>query len=176
MLNIIFIMLLLVGSRVKYSVVAEIFTGIAFGLSIVLWAFMPSVRILPPIDGAPLYVIHPLFTSQFLLMLSTLIAWPVLLLLSFRHVHRQKETLTDIVRRDWFGFLLAFVASVGALSGCMVYSENMQLGEFLLVNGLRALPGIPPPNPFLVINVVALLLYELLWAVSILSRFLRRAR
>lgn len=163
-------------SEVKCLVVAQVLTVMALGASIFLWTVMPSVVILPSMEGTPLYLLHPLFLLQFLLMASTAIVWLIVFLFSLYDVRRREKMLSEIVRRDWFGFSLVVFTVVVAVSGCVGYSENICFEEFS-ADDLLSLPGLPPPNIFTflrTVNVIGFRLCEPAWIIKILSRYLKQ--
>lgn len=163
------------SSGVKCLVVAQVLTVTALGASIFLLIAVPSVPILPSMEGTPRYLIHPLFLLQFLLMASTVIVWLIVFLFSLYDVRRRGKMLTEIVRRDWFGFSLVVFTVVVAVSGCVGYSEDIYFEEFG-AGDLLSLPGLRPPNIFMflrTVNAIGFLLCEPAWIIKILSRYLR---
>jgi len=156
------------GFEVKYVVVPQVYTIIAFGASIFLWLFLPTVVIDPSMEGIPLYSIHPLFTLEFYLLLSTAIVWFIAFLFSLYNMRKQTMTLTEIVGRNLFMISLVLITIIVALSGCVLYSELIHFEEFPAMD----LPPLPPPNPFGVLHGYGILLCEPAWIITVLSKYL----
>lgn len=151
----------------RYLVAAQVFTVVALGASIFNGSLIPSVAIVRSMEGTPLYLIHPLFTLDFFLMLSIAVVW--LIVLMFSLYSRQRETLTDLIRQDWLGFLLVVFTVIAAVSGCIGFSEKIHFEEFRADDLLR-LPALPPPNVFTflrAINGIGFLLCEPVWILKI---------
>ena len=156
----------------KYVVVPQVFTIIAFGASIFLWLFLPTVVIDPSMEGIPLYSIHPLFTLEFYLLLSTAIVWFIAFLFSLYNMRKQTMTLTEIVGRNLFMISLVLITIIVALSGCVTYSQNVHFEEFG-AGDLWITPAIPSPNPFAIIYGYGILFCEPAWIITVLSKYLR---
>lgn len=154
----------------KYLVVPQVYTIIAFGATIFLWFYVPPIAIHRSMEGMPLYLAHPLFTLLFFLSLSTAIVWFIAFLFSFNLYNLRKQTmrLTEIVRQNLFVVSLAVTTVIVALSGCVLYSELIHFEEFPAMD----LPPLPPPNPFGVLHGYGILLCEPAWIITVLSKYL----
>ena len=161
--------------EVKYLVVPQVYTIIAFGASISLWPFLSRVAIMPSMEGMPLYLIHPLFTLEFFLLLSTAIVWFIAFLFSLYNIRKQTLTLTEVVEQNLFVVSFALITVIVAISGCVGYSENIHFEEFV-ADDLLSLRGLPPPNLFTflrAINGFGIILCEPAWIITVLSKYLR---
>lgn len=158
----------------RYSVVPQVYTITAFGASISLWPFLSRVAIMPSMEGTPHYLIHPLFTLEFILLLSTAIVWLTAFLFSLYNMHKQKMTLAEAVKQNLFVVSLVLATVIVALSGCVGYSENVHFEEFR-ADGLFVLPGLRPPNLFAffrAIHGLGIIICEPAWIITILSKYL----
>ena len=159
--------------RVKCLVFPQVYTVIAFGASIFLWSFLPTVAIVPSMEGMPRYSIHPLFTSVFFLSLSTAIVWFIVSAISLHNIRKQRMTLAEIVRKNFLSVSLAILTVVVALSGCIVFSEKVPHFEDFQADGLLDLQGLRLPNPFALLYGIGILLCEPAWIITVLSKYLR---
>lgn len=161
--------------RVKYLVFPQVYTIIALGASLVLMPFLTQVAIHPSMEGMPLYLIHPLFTLEFSLWLTTAIVWFITFVFSLNSIRKQALTLIEVVGQNLFVVSLAFITVIIALSGCVGYSENIHLEEFG-TDYLLGIPSLPPPNLFTflrAINGFGILVCEPAWIITVLSKYLR---
>jgi hypothetical protein len=158
---------------VKYSLVPQVYTTIAFGASIFLWIFLSKpMAIMPSMEGRPRYSIHLVYSLEFFLQLSTTILWLIVFLFSLYNLRRQAIKLSETVRHNLFLVCLVLGTAIVALSGCVLYSEPTNSGEYS--DGLVGLPPLPPPNPLGLFHVRGILLCETAWIIKLLSRYLRR--
>ena len=160
----------------RYLVAAQVFTVVALGASIFNGSLIHSVAIGSSMDGTPLYLVHPLFTLEFFLMLSVAVVWLIVLMFSLHS--RQREKLIDIIRQDWLGFLLVVFTVIAAVSGCIGFSEKIHFDEFR-ADDLLGLPGLPPPDVFTflrAINGIGFLVCEPVWILKMLWEGLKHYR
>lgn len=151
----------------------QVYTVITFGFSIFLWFFLPTVAIMPSMEGMPLYLIHPFFTLELFLMLSTLIVW-VLAIKSAYNLRKQRIALTQSITQNLFITFLVFVTIIVAISGCIFFSRTIHFEEFS--NDLADLASIPPPIPFALIYGYGILFREGAWIIIWLNRALKRIK
>lgn len=121
----------------KYLVVPQVYTIIAFGASIFLWLFLSRVAIIPSIEGMPLYLIHPLFTLEFFLMLSTAIVWFIAFLFSLYNLRKQTLRLIEIVRQNLFVVSLVLTTVVEMPRTCKICADKC----WILIDYLRLTKG-----------------------------------
>ncbi|UCE29150.1 MAG: hypothetical protein JSV85_07875 [Candidatus Bathyarchaeota archaeon] len=159
----------------KYSLVPQVYTIMAFGVSILLMPFMNGIAINWSTEGAPLFLIHPLFTLEYSLILSTAIAWFIASLFSLRNVRKQAMGLVEAVEHNWLLVSLVLLTLVVALSGCMGFSEAISFKGFCA----RASPasgGLLTHNLFThlrIVNATGMIGLEPLWITKVLSKYLR---
>jgi len=156
----------------RYAVISQIYTIIAFGASIVLMPLLTLPAFGPSVEGMPRYLIHPFFTLDFSLWLTTAIVWFIAFALSLRYIHKKALKLTEIVGQNLHVISLATITVIVALSGCVGFSDTIHFT-----------PGImSPPSPLLfstrMINFFGVLICEPVWIVAVLWGYLsaRRAR
>ena len=125
-------------------VVPQVYTIAAFGVSMFLWPYLPSVRL-----------------EELFLMLSTVVVWVMATLTSLYKLRKQKIGLTKSIVQNWFIVALAFATVIVAISGCIFYSESFHFEMYH--NDLVGLPALRPPNPFALINGVGILCCEAIW-------------
>jgi hypothetical protein len=150
----------------------QVYTIITFGASIFLWLFLPTVTIMSSMEGMPLYLIHPFFTLELFLMLSTAIVWVREMLISFYNLRKQRIALTKSMAQNSFIVSLAFVTVIVAISGCIVFSKTIHFEEFS--SDLVDLISIPSPSPFALIYGYGILFCEGAWIIMGLTRALKR--
>ena len=109
----------------KYAVIPQIYTIIAFGASLVLMLSYTGGMIEPWMDGLPQYLVHPIYTVEFCLWLSTAIVWFIAFALSLRNIHKKALRLTEAVEQNSLIVYLATFTVVVALSGCVSLSRPM---------------------------------------------------
>jgi len=160
---------------VKYAVVPQVYTIIALGASMFLWLFLPTIAITPSMEGVPLYSIHPLFTFEFCLLLSTVIIWFMVFLLALSNMRKQTMTLTEIVRQKVLLILLVLATIVAVLSGCVTYSQTIHFEEFG-ADGLWITPALSPPNLSAIIHGYGILFCEIVWIITVLSKIFTRRK
>jgi len=154
---------------VKYAVVPQVYTIIAFGASILLWPSLSGIAINPSTEGMPRYLIHPLFTLEFSLWLSTAIAWFIVFALSLGNIHKQALKLTEAVGQNLPVVSLATITVIVALSGCVGFSDIIHFELYVW------LPALPKPNLltlFRAINAVGSILCVTAWIIAVLWRYL----
>ncbi len=156
----------------KYAVIPQAYTIIALGISIVLMPLLTLPAFGPSVEGMPRYLIHPFFTLDFSLWLTTAIVWFIAFALSLRYIHKKALKLTEIVGQNLHVISLATITVIVALSGCVGFSDTIHFT-----------PGImSPPSPLLfstrMINFFGVLICEPVWIVAVLWGYLsaRRAR
>lgn len=156
-------------------VVPKVYTITAFGASIFLWPYVSSVALGSSVDGVPYGLIHPYFTAELLLMLSTVVVWVMVILISLYNLRKQRMVLTKSIVQNWFVVSLAFATMIVAISGCMFYSEIFHFEEYSN-NGLDlwVTPALSSPNPFALINGVGILFCEGAWIIIGLINYLKR--
>jgi len=150
---------------VKYAVVPQVYTIIAFGASLFLMPFLTKVVIGSGMEAMPYYLIHPLFTLEFCLWLSTAIAWFIAFAFSLRNIRKQALTLTEIVGQNLPIVFLAAITVIIALSGCVGFSGSVHFPR----------SGIPTPDLFSFlrgINYLGILVCEPAWIIAVLWKYL----
>jgi len=143
---------------VSYLVIPLIYTVIAFGASIFLWSFLPSIILL---EGMPLYLAHPYFTAELFFMLSTLIVWVVAMLFSLHNIRKQKIALVKSLTQNGLIVCLALFTVLVAILGCEIYSRIVERHPA----DLHDLYALDPPNPFAVIHGYGILFCEGAWII-----------
>jgi F0F1-type ATP synthase membrane subunit a len=108
--------------------VPKVYTILAFGTSMLLWSYVSSVALEPSMEGVPLGLIHPYFTAELFLMMSTAIVWVTAILVALYNLRKQRIDLTKCIMQNWFEFSLEFVTIIVAVSGCIFYSETFHYG------------------------------------------------
>ena len=142
---------------VNLIVIPQIYTIVAYGFSVYLWALIPQV---PLPEGIPFYLIHPYFTAELFLMISTLIVWAIALIVSLIYSLKQGISITRNVSQNLFATLLVFITIIAAISGCIFFSTQVvyypeSIGDF----------GVSPPNPLAAINSLGILFSEAAWII-----------
>jgi len=155
----------------NYIAISQVYTIIALGASIILWLFIPSVALLPSMDGIPLYLIHPFFTSELILMLSIVIIWIAIMLISLRNIQKQRTTATKSIVRSLFTVFLALATVIAAISGCIFYSEPFHFEQYN--NCLVGFPGISSPKPLARINGAGTLFCEAAWIIDGVGKLIK---
>ena len=153
----------------KYAVVPQVYTIIALGASLVLMPFLTQVAIHPLMEGMPRYLIHPLFTLEFSLWLTTAIAWFIAFALSLRNIHKQALKLTEAVGQNLLVVSLATITVIVALSGCVGFSDIIHYEEYVYT------PALPKPNLltlFRAINAFGSIVCVTAWIIAVLWRYL----
>lgn len=164
----------------KYVVVPQVYTIIAFGASVLLWPSLSGIALTPSAEGTPLYLIHPLFILEFSLWLSTAFAWFITFVFSLRNIRKQALMLNEVVGRNLFVVSLVLFTVIVALSGCVGYSESIYLKESgaddLRTNDSRSVTyGLPPRDLFWyfrAINGFGILVCEPTWIITVLWKHL----
>lgn len=155
---------------VNLVTVPHIYTILAYGLSICLWALIPQIVLL---DGVPLYLIHPYFTAELFLMLSTLIAWTIFLAISLIHSLEQDVSITKAISQNLFTALLVLITIIAAISGCIYFfTEVVYYPE--PPNGGRWVTIIPPQNPLGPIYGFGILFSEAGWIILGIAKILKK--
>lgn len=158
----------------KYLVISQVYTIMAFGASIFLWPFLTPIPIIPSPEGTPLYLIHPFFTIELFLMLSTAIVWVMAMLISLHSLRKQRIALTESIIQNLFIVSLALTTVIVAISGYIVYSETIHFEKYH--NNLMDLQGISPPNPFAICYGLGILFCESAWIITGLLKCLEHLK
>ena len=137
----------------KYAVIPQIYTIIAFVTSIVLWPFMTPIPIGSWAEGMPHYLIHPLFTLHFSLWVTITIAWLAAFAFSLRSIQKRALKLTEVLGQNVQVIASATFTVMIALSGWVGYSyiyhpsagipERDLLWLFRAINGFGSFLLIP---------------------------------
>ena len=154
----------------KYAVVPQVYTIIAFGASILLWPSLSGIAINPSTEGTPRYLIHPLFTLEFSLWLTTAIAWFIAFALSLRYIRKKALKLTEAVGQNLLVVSLATITVIVALSGCVGFSDIIHYEEYVW-----GLPALPKPDLFTLfraINAFGSIVCVTAWIIAVLWRYL----
>jgi hypothetical protein len=115
---------------VKYAVIPQIYTIIAFGASLASLLFMRALRLLIRIDssmamdGTPTYLAHPYFTLNFSLWLTTTIVWFIAFMLSLRYIRKNELKLTEVITQNLHVTVFAAFTVIIALCGCLGFSNT----------------------------------------------------
>ena len=112
----------------KFKLTILVYTIIVFGASILLWSPSSRVPIMPSAKGTPLYSLHPYFTAELLLMLSTVTVCVMAMLISLYSLRRQGVDLIRIVIQNYSIISLAVFTVIVAICGCLTYSQLIYMG------------------------------------------------
>jgi len=112
----------------KFKLTIMVYTIIAFGASILLWSPSSRVPIMPSAKGTPLYSLHPYFTAELLLMLSTVIVCVMAMLISLYSLRRQGVDLIRTMIQNYSIISLAVFTVIVAICGCLTYSQPVYMG------------------------------------------------
>lgn len=148
----------------KYTIISQVYTIIAFGASILLSILSTGMRLTPSAEGTPLYSIHPYFTAKLLLMLSTVIVWivtlPIFLYSLMKgKIPKTRSTTQNLRARALVSLALATI--VVAISGCIFFSKTVSYTASQTDN-LR-MAGFGPVDPFARVYGFGVLFCEGLW-------------
>ncbi|MGB9694233.1 MAG: hypothetical protein ACPLYF_05255 [Fervidobacterium sp.] len=102
----------------RATIVAQIYTIIAYGFSIYLWSLIPQVGLL---EGIPFYLVHPYFTAELFLMMSTLIVWTIALIISLIDSLKQGISIIKKASQNFPEIIALFITMIAAISGCIFY-------------------------------------------------------
>ena len=152
-------------------IVSQVYTIIAFGMSIILWPLSSQVPLNPSKDGTPLYLIHPFFTVEMFLSSSTALVWIMVALISLYTLRKQKIALTKSAVLNWLIVALAAATVLTAVSGCILYSQIIRFEE-RYYDEIRDMRAVPPPNPFGIIHGFGILFCEPTWIMIGVFKFL----
>ena len=153
-------------------VVPMVYTIVSFGASISLWRYLPSVTLLPSMEGIPFGLIHPYFIAELFFMLSTVVVWVMAMLISLYKIRRQRVALTKSIVQNWLVVSLVFATVISAIFGCIFYLEPFHfkwcpLGD-LCANG--------SPNPYALANAVGILFCEAAWTIIGVAKIATKVR
>lgn len=155
--------------------VPKVYTILAFGASILLWPYVSSVALGPSMEGVPCGLIHPYFTAELFLMMSTVVVWVTAILISLHNLRKQRIGLTKRIIQNWFEISLVFATIIVAVSGCIFYSEPFHYNWYPSNDlDLWVTPALSPPNPFALVNGVGILFCEAAWIIIGLVNYLKR--
>jgi hypothetical protein len=146
---------------VKYTIISQVYTIIAFGASILLSILSTGMLLTPSAEGRPLYSIHPYFTAKLLLMLSTVIVWIVTLPIFLYSLVKGKIPKTRSTTQNSFIVSLALATIVVAISGSIFFSKTVSYTASQADN-LR-MAGFGPVDPFARVYGLGILFCEGLW-------------
>ena len=122
----------------KYAVIPQIYTIIAFGASLASLLFMRAlgllIRVDSLMDGMPTYLAYPYFTLNFSLWLTTAIVWFIAFMLSLGYIRKRGLKLTEVVAQNLHVTVFAAFTVIVALCGCVGFSNtyhSVPLGTIL---------------------------------------------
>jgi hypothetical protein len=154
--------------------VPKVYTILAFGVSMLLWPYVSTVALEPSMEGVPRGLIHPFFTAELFLMMSTVFVWVTAMLISLYNLRKQRIGLTKRVIPNWFEFSLVLATIIVAVFGCIFYSEPFHYDLYPnSALGLWVDQGISPPNLFALVNGVGIILCEAAWIIIGLAKYLK---
>jgi len=105
---------------------------------------------------------HPYFTAQLLLMLSTVIVWIVTLPIFLYSLVKGKIPKTRSTTQNLFVVSLALATIVVAISGSIFFSKTISARAPSQTDNLRMV-GLDPPDPFGQVYGLGILFCEGLW-------------
>lgn len=124
----------------KFKLTIMVYTIIAFGASILLWSPSSRVPIMPSAKGTPLHSLHPYFTAELLLMLSTVIVCVMAMLISLYSLRRRGVDLIRTMIQNYSIISLAVFTVIVAICGCFdLLSTCLYGGRDRATNTLRIL-------------------------------------
>lgn len=125
---------------------------------------MTGISFTPSAEGTPLYSIHPYFTAELLLMLSTVIVWIVTLPIFLYSLVKGKIPKTRSTTQNAFIVSLALATIVAAISGGIFFSKAISYSPIENTRyDLRPPHGFRPPDPFARVYWLGILFCEGLW-------------
>lgn len=121
-------LLFLEDPEVRYAVIPQLYTIIAFGASLASILFMRALNLLIRVDslmdGMPTYLEYPYFTLNFSLWLSTAIVWLIAFMLSLRYIRKRGLKLTEVIAQNLYVTVFAAFTVIVALCGCVGFSNT----------------------------------------------------
>jgi len=148
-------------SEMRGFTVPEVYTLVAFGMSIFLWLYVPRVPLGPSMDGVLLGFVHPYFTAEFFLMVSTIAVWTVALLIFLSALRSQRVAIVTRIIQNRIAIGLALATLISATFGVIFYLQPYHFDEPIGNAG-----ALPPPNPLLVINGLGIIFCEAGWMIA----------
>jgi len=146
----------------RHLVVPEVYTIIAFGISIGLWGSTPEIVLSA---GVPLYSTHSYFALELFLMASTIIVWVTATWFFRQRLRRQNMTFAQGLMQDGFIAFLAVFTILVAIIGCAVYTSAPGPGSAGQISDLVGLKDFKTTNAFLAFNSLGALICEILWVI-----------
>jgi len=137
-----------VNPYVKYRVFSQVYTIIAFGVSILLLIFPPPI---------PLFSLRntTLSNAPFFLSLSTAIVWVTAIPISLYDTRKRRVSLSNSVGNNFFYILLALATVIVAMSGSIFWFKTV-------------IPSVEPPRPFAVVYGFGVIFIEEAWIIAAL--------
>lgn len=150
-------------------IVAQIYTIIAYGFAIYLWTLIPQVVLL---EGIPFYLMHPYFTAELFLMMSTLVVWIIALIISFIDSLKQSISIIKKASQNYLETIALFITIIAAISGCIFYLTKVVYMDYPPING--DLHNIGQPDLLAATNAFCILFSEAAWIIIGMAKILKR--
>ncbi len=147
----------------RHLVIPEVYTIIAFGISIGLWGSTSEIALS---SGLPLYSTHSYFALELFLMASTIIVWVIAAWFFRQRLRQQNMTFVQGLMQDGFIAFLAMLTILVAIIGCAVYTSAPGPGSTGLISDLVGLTAnLSSSNIFVAFNSLGTLLCGILWVI-----------
>jgi hypothetical protein len=131
---------------------------IMFGISIFLWIVLPQI---PLVSGTPVYLQHPLIMLELFSLLSTVIVWIMVTLISLYSLVKQKISIKRSVNQNLFVVCSAFITVIVGISGSVFFSKTIP-SQPTILNGLWTDYAVTP-DPFGLLYGFGILFCEGTW-------------
>jgi hypothetical protein len=158
----------------KWLIIPELYTVIAFGTAIYLW-FYPTVSTIPFMNGLPLLSVPPIFVAEFLLMASIILVWSTAGAVLLAGLRRRKAEIGKSLVSNCLTVFLVSATFLVAVLGCISYAQPLPIDETRPLVLVVDMPSIDSSvNNVSYVHAVGVLLCEAAWILKLVWRIVSR--